>query len=73
MGFNLLDELPIRYLHSSDTGEKTGVEHISYSLYSSQFEVPMKLAGLIKMCLNVTCSKVNIDEHLSDTFLFKMV
>jgi hypothetical protein len=69
----ILDELPIRYLHSSDTGEKMGVQYISYSLYSYQFEVSMELVGFIKMCSNVTYSKVNIDKHASDTFLFKVV
>jgi hypothetical protein len=28
----------------------------------------MKLVSLIKMCLNETCSKVNLGKHLSDTF-----
>jgi hypothetical protein len=28
----------------------------------------MKLVRLIKMCLNETCSKVHIGEHLSDNF-----
>jgi hypothetical protein len=30
--------------------------------------VPMNLIRLIKMCLNETCSKVLIDNHLSDSF-----
>jgi hypothetical protein len=34
--------------------------------YSHQVWVPMKLVMLIKMCL--TCSKVHIGKHLSDTF-----
>jgi hypothetical protein len=33
-----------------------------------EFGVPMKLVGLIKMCLNETCSKVRIGKHLSDSF-----
>jgi hypothetical protein len=28
----------------------------------------MKLARLIKMCLDETCSKVHIGKHLSDSF-----
>jgi len=28
----------------------------------------MKLAKLIKMCMNETCSKVQRGKHLSDTF-----
>jgi hypothetical protein len=28
----------------------------------------MKLVRLIKMCLNETCNKVHIGEHLSDAF-----
>jgi hypothetical protein len=31
-----------------------------------EFEVPMKLVNLIKMCLNKTYSKVRIRKHLSD-------
>jgi hypothetical protein len=31
-----------------------------------EFEVPMKLVRLIKMCLNETCSKVRVGKHLSD-------
>jgi hypothetical protein len=34
-----------------------------------EFGVPMKPVGLIKICLNETCSKVHMGEHLSDTFL----
>jgi hypothetical protein len=33
------------------------------------FGIPMKLTGLIKMCLNETYSKVRIGKHLSDNFL----
>jgi hypothetical protein len=33
-----------------------------------EFEVPMKLVGLITMCLNETHSKVHIGKHLSDSF-----
>jgi hypothetical protein len=29
---------------------------------------PMKLAGLIKMCLNETYSKFQVGKHLSDKF-----
>jgi hypothetical protein len=32
-----------------------------------EFRVPMKLLGLIKMCLNETYSKVHIGKHLSDS------
>jgi hypothetical protein len=34
-----------------------------------EFEIPMKLIRLIKMCLNGTCNKVHIGQHLSDEFL----
>jgi hypothetical protein len=37
-----------------------------------EFGVPMKLAGLTKICLNETCSKVCIGKQLI-CFLFKMV
>jgi hypothetical protein len=33
-----------------------------------QFGVPMKLARLIKICLNETYSKVCVAKHLSDSF-----
>jgi hypothetical protein len=33
-----------------------------------EFGVPMKLARLIKMCLNETYSKVCIGKHLSESF-----
>jgi hypothetical protein len=33
-----------------------------------EFEIPMKLVRLIKMCLNETYSKVRIGKHLSDGF-----
>jgi hypothetical protein len=34
-----------------------------------EFCVPVKLVGLIKMCLNETCSNVHIGKYLSDNFL----
>jgi hypothetical protein len=33
-----------------------------------EFEVPMKLVRLIKMCLNETYTKVHIVKHLFDMF-----
>jgi hypothetical protein len=36
-----------------------------------EFGIPMKLAELIKMCLNETYSIVQVDKHLSDMFLIK--
>jgi hypothetical protein len=36
-----------------------------------EFGVPMKLVGLIKMCLNETYSKARIGKHLSDSFLIQ--
>jgi hypothetical protein len=81
VGFDITDQLPIRFLHSSDTGEKIGVLSDSTLLFVGlkraydsakrkvlysiliEFGIPMKLARLIKMCLNKTFSK-----HLSDIF-----
>jgi hypothetical protein len=41
----------------------------NYGLYNSiEFAIHMKLARLIKMCLNETYSKVRIGKHLSETF-----
>jgi hypothetical protein len=34
----------------------------------TEFVVPMKIARLIKMCLNETYSKFCIDKHLFDSF-----
>ena len=36
-----------------------------------EFGIPMKLARLIKMCMNETCSRVQEGIHLSDIFPFK--
>jgi hypothetical protein len=33
-----------------------------------EFEIPVRLVRQIRMCLNVTCSKVRIGKHLSDSF-----
>jgi hypothetical protein len=33
-----------------------------------EFGIPRKLMGLIKMCLNETCSRVRISKNLSDKF-----
>jgi hypothetical protein len=33
-----------------------------------EFEIPMKLVRLIKMCLNETYSKVRVGKHSSDSF-----
>jgi len=37
----------------------------------SEFGIPMKLVRLIKMCLNETCSRVQIGVHLSVMFPIK--
>jgi len=37
------------------------------------FSIPMKLAELIKMCLNETYSRFRVGKHLSDMFLIKKV
>lgn len=37
-----------------------------FSIFT-EFGIPMKLAKLIKMCINETCSKVQRGKHLSDT------
>jgi len=38
-----------------------------------EFDILMKMLGLIKMCLNETHSRVRIQKHLSDMFLIKNV
>jgi hypothetical protein len=36
-----------------------------------EFGIPLKLVGLIKMCLNKTYSRVRVGKHLSARFLIK--
>jgi hypothetical protein len=36
-----------------------------------EFDIPMKLVRLVKMCLNETYSRVRVGKHLSDTFPIK--
>jgi len=36
-----------------------------------QFDTPVKLVKLIKMCLNETCSRVRVGKHLFDMFPIK--
>jgi len=43
---------------------------IFYNIFI-EFGIPMKLIRLIKMCLNETCSRVQMGKHLSDMFLVK--
>jgi hypothetical protein len=40
---------------------------------SIEFGIPMKLVGLIKMCLNETYSRARVGKHLSDIFLINQV
>ena len=37
------------------------------------FGIPMKLVGLIKMCLNENYSRFRVGKHLSDIFRIKNV
>jgi hypothetical protein len=61
-------------LHSSDTGEKMGVQWDCISaiyrfqegsIILTEFGTPRKLVRLIKMCSNETYSKIHIGKHLS--------
>ena len=36
-----------------------------------EFSILMKLVRLIEICLNKTCSRVQVGNHLSDMFLIK--
>ena len=38
---------------------------VSYNILI-KFDIPMKLIRLIKMCLNASCSRVRVGNHLSD-------
>jgi hypothetical protein len=48
-------------IHDSDRRE------LLYNIFI-EFRIPRKLAGLIKMCLNETYSRVHIGKNLSDKF-----
>jgi hypothetical protein len=37
----------------------------------TEFDIPMRMVSLIKMCLNKTCSRVRVGKHLSDMFPIK--
>jgi len=43
-------------------------EERSIVLFLIQFGIPVKLVGLLKICLNETCSKVCIGKNLSNAF-----
>jgi hypothetical protein len=65
------EELPDQWKKSIITsvhkdGDKTGCNN--YRGISLEFGIPMKLVGLIKMCLKETYSKVRIGEYLSCSF-----
>jgi hypothetical protein len=51
------------YLYSS---KKFIVQLGRRSYILTEFGIPMKVA--IKMCLNKTCSRVQVGKHLSDMF-----
>jgi hypothetical protein len=38
----------------------------AYDAFRKEFGIPMKLVMVIKMCLNETCSRIQIGNHLSD-------
>jgi hypothetical protein len=73
------------FLHSSDTGQKWEYNETVHQLFIDikktydevlyniliEFMVPMKLVGLIEMCLNETYSKVSMGKYLSDSFPIK--
>jgi hypothetical protein len=36
-----------------------------------EFDIPLKLVRLIKMCISETCIRVRVGKHLSDRFPIK--
>jgi hypothetical protein len=83
VGSDVTDQLLIRFLHSSATGDKKWEYNETVRqpmkaydslrrevLYNTliEFGVSMKLVRLIKMCLNETHNKIRIGKHLSDSF-----
>jgi hypothetical protein len=57
-----VDQLFIYFVRACEEGRE--------DLYNilTEFSIPMMLARLIKICLNVTYNKVCIGKHLSDAF-----
>jgi hypothetical protein len=49
------------------TAHDSVVREVLYSILI-EVGVPMKLVGMIKLCLNETYSEVHIGKHLSDNF-----
>jgi hypothetical protein len=85
VGFDVTEQLLIRFLHILDTkweynetvhqlfvDFKKAYDSVRREVFYNiliEFSVPMKVVRLIKMCLNETYSKVGIDKYLSDSFL----
>jgi hypothetical protein len=71
--FDITDQLQIRFLHSSDAGEKVGVHQLFIDLKKAcdsvrravlyniviEFGVPMKLVRVTKMCLTLQRGHLN--------------
>ena len=61
-------------MHQLSVDFKNGCDSVRREvLYNIPIEsgIPMKLVRLIKMCLNETCSKVQVGKRLSDMFPIK--
>jgi hypothetical protein len=56
-------QLYIDFKKAYDSVRKEVLYHILI-----EFGIPRKLVGLIKMCLNETCSRIRIGKNLSDKF-----
>jgi hypothetical protein len=56
-----------------DKFPKYHITILLFSIFSTEFGVPMKPVRLIMMCLNETYIKVRIGKHLSDSFPTKIV
>jgi hypothetical protein len=64
MGYNeTVHQLFIDFKKAYDSARR----EVLYNIHI-EFEVPMKLVRLIRMCLNETYSKVCVGKHLSDSF-----
>jgi hypothetical protein len=61
----------ISYSQTSRTFDSVRRE-LSYNILT-EFEVPMELVGLIKMCLNATYSRVSVANNCLICFLLKIV
>jgi hypothetical protein len=80
VGFDVTDQLLIRFLHSSDTGEKREYNESVHRLFIDfkkaydsvrrevLYYILIELVRLNKVCSYETYNTLRIDKHSSDSF-----